>query len=101
MRVAGAGAASNSSRSSISTGALSRRALARTMSLSTRRAPFRRLRPEGILVVTGETRHHLLEVEAQVVAALVDRQVLGLRHNSRRLGGQAPQTPHQMIQMTQ
>ena len=64
------------------------------------RAPLPEIRPERVLVVARETPHHLLEVQAEVVAPFVDGQVLGLRHNRERLGGFAPQTPYQIINGT-
>ena len=55
--------------------------------------PLPEIRPERVLVVTGEAPHHLLEIEAQIVAPLVDRQVLGLRHTPRKAGGLRPPDP--------
>ena len=55
------------------------------------------LRPERVLVVAGELLHHLPELQTQVVAALADGQVLGLRHVAKGWGADAPQTPYPMI----
>ena len=47
----------------------------------------------------AELRDDLLQVQAEVVARLVDRQVLGLRHATVELGASRPQTPprNQMV----
>lgn len=55
--------------------------------------PVPKLRAERVLVVAREASHDLLEMKTQVIAPLVDRQMLGLGHPRERLGGGAPQTP--------
>jgi len=40
-----------------------------------------------------ELRDHLLQIQAEVVARLVDRQMLGLRHATSDLGGVCPPDP--------
>ena len=42
--------------------------------------PIAQICAQGVLVITREAVHHLLQVQAQVVARLVDRQMLRARH---------------------
>ncbi len=52
--------------------------------------PVPEFRAQRVLVVAREVPHHLLEVEAEVVAALVNGKVLCLGHTPESLGGTAP-----------
>jgi hypothetical protein len=60
--------------------------------------PVPELRPERVFVVAREALHDPLEVETEVIALPVDRQMLGLGQQ-RPSGGQRPPTPskNQMI----
>lgn len=49
--------------------------------------------PERAPVVARKLMRHLLEVKAQIVAALVDRQVFELSHNPRKSGRAKPPSP--------
>src|SRR6266403_1618582 len=58
-----------------------------------RHRPVSKVRTDGVLVIAGEAPHHLLQVQAEVVARLVDRQVLRLRHPWRAWGAPPPRPP--------
>src|SRR5262249_57899875 len=56
-------------------------------SAAPRRTPSRSSAPEPVPMRAGELRHDLLQVEAEIVARPVDRQMLGLRHGATLKGG--------------
>lgn len=74
------------------TGALSRRALDHRRAQYPPRA-LPEFRAESVPLRAGDLLDDLLQIQAEVVARLEDREVLGLRHATSHLGASGPPDP--------